>query len=512
MAAGLLTAIVGLVNVASALTPDIRWRGHLLLRMDGVQAIELFHALALPVGAALLLVGPYLFRRRHRAMQVAIVLLVAIGVIDLLKGLDFEKSMIAWLVVALLCWRRDDFSVAHEPVTLRSAVWRVPLLGLAVLAVVIAGGHAAELPWMPRAIQLVELSTLLGIAYLLFRPLAVPKAWPTAAVRYRATQLVRQHGHDTLSFFKLRPDKLYFFNSDRSAFVGYRVEAGTLLLSGDPVGPVEAFPEMLAELRRFARSRGLRLAALAVSERLASMYEAAGLQTLYLGDEAVVEVENFSLEGRAIRKVRQSVNRLRKAGYSSELCGLHEIDPETMEQMRHVLSVGRIGGAERGFAMGMDGIHGALEQDTLFMLARDGGGHLRGVLHFVPCYGRSAMSLSIMRRDPESPNGLMEFLVVAAIEQMRERGIREVSLNFATFTKYLHSPEGWFEHLVALVAHRMDSFMQMESLYRFNVKFQPRWDARYLVYEGRLGVARAGLAALWAEGQIPKPRLPRLQA
>jgi lysyl-tRNA synthetase class 2 len=120
------------------------------------------------------------------------------------------------------------------------------------------------------------------------------------------------------------------------------------------------------------------------------------------------------------------------------------------------------------------------------------------------------MSLSIMRRDPESPNGLMEFLVVTTVEAMRDRGIKEVSLNFATFTKYMHDPQGLFERLVAIVAHRLDSFMQIESLYRFNVKFQPRWNPRYLAYEGQTGIVRAGVAALWAEGQIPKPRLPRV--
>jgi lysyl-tRNA synthetase class 2 len=102
----------------------------------------------------------------------------------------------------------------------------------------------------------------------------------------------------------------------------------------------------------------------------------------------------------------------------------------------------------------------------------------------------------------------MEFLVVATIEEMRERGIEEISLNFATFSKYMHDPQGLFERLVAIVAHRLDGYMQIESLYRFNVKFQPRWNPRYLIYESRVGLLRAGLAALWAEGQIPKPQLP----
>ncbi|HEX3805117.1 MAG TPA: phosphatidylglycerol lysyltransferase domain-containing protein [Solirubrobacteraceae bacterium] len=548
--AAVLTALVGLVNIASALTPDIRWRGHLLLHLEGVRAMEIFHALALPAGAALLLVSPYLFKRRRRALQIGIALLLAIGVVNLFKGLDFEESILGWAVALMLYWGRSAFTVVQAPVRLRSVVWRVPLIGAFGVALVSfadwitsgrpkvgaiidesaslvrfkrgqlrfenhtlrAFGHVVSFQWMPLAIHFTEIATLLGMAYVLFRPLATPRAWPSASVRRMAVQLVRQHGNDTLSFFKLRPDKHYFFNTDRTAFVGYRVEAGALLLSGDPVGPPAAFGDVLLEVHRFARARGLKLAALGASERLVPIYRGLGLHTLYLGDEAVVELESFSLEGRPIRKVRQSVHRLRKAGYTSALCKPSEIDPETMRQMEYVLKVGRIGQSERGFSMGMDGIHCALEQDTLFVLARDGEGALRGVLHFVPCYGRSAMSLSIMRRDPATPNGLMEFLVVAAIESMRERGIKEISLNFAALTKYMRDPQNPFERLLGRVAALMNPYLQIESLYRFNVKFQPRWDPRYLVYEGSLGIARAGVAAMWAEGQMPKPKLPRTQA
>jgi lysyl-tRNA synthetase class 2 len=479
-------------------------------------------------------------------MQVATVLLLAIGVVNLAKGLDFEESMVGW-AVALLIWRaRAAFSVVQAPISLRSAVWRVPGIGVLGVAFVSfvdwmtsgrpkvdsivdqstalmrfksglhfknhtlnAFGHVVSFQWMPLAIHFVEIATLLGIAYVLFRPLAAPNAWPSASVRRLAAQLVRQHGKDTLSFFKLRTDKLYFFNEDRTAFVGYRVEAGTLLLSGDPVGPPEAFGDLLLDVRRFARSRGLKLAALGASADLVPIHRGLGLHTLYLGDEAVVELNAFSLEGRAIRKVRQSVQRLRKAGYSSELCTRAEIGAETMRQMEHVLKVGRIGESERGFSMGLDGIQCPLQQDTLFVLARDCDGALRGVLHFVPCYGRSAMSLSIMRRDPTTPNGLMEFLVVSAIESMRERGIEEMSLNFSVLTKYMRDPHNLFQRLLGRAAALLNPYFQIESLYRFNLKFQPRWNPRYLVYEGRLGIARAGVASMWAEGQLPKPRLPR---
>jgi lysyl-tRNA synthetase, class II len=265
----------------------------------------------------------------------------------------------------------------------------------------------------------------------------------------------------------------------------------------------------LIGLRRFARCRGLRLAAVGASTELLPIYEGLGMRQLYVGDEAVVELQKFSLEGRPIRKVRQSVHRLRKAGFSAELLTLDEIDPEAMTQMERVMEIGRVGRSERGFAMAMDGIRGELEDETLFILARDGDGAVRGMLHFVPCYGRAAVSLSLMRRDPETPNGLMEFLVVEAIERLRERGVEELSLNFATVYKYIRDPEGWIERVLGKAASVLNPYFQIESLYRFNVKFFPRWEPRYLIYEGRLGIPRAALASIWAEGQLPKPSLTR---
>ena len=343
-----LTALLGAVNIASALTPDIHWRGHLLLQVEALHTIEVFHALALPGGAALLLVSPYLLKRRRRAHQVAFALLMAVGFVNLLEGFDFEEALVGWGVAALLYLGRRQFNVDHEPVTLRSAVWRVPLIGaLCVGLVAIANwadhdrlkllgessallrfktgqdhfeshsagafGHEIHFAWVPLGVHFVEVGALLLVAYLIFRPLAAPKSWPTASVRRLAVEVVREHGRDTLSFFKLRPDKHYYFNQDRTAFVAYRVEAGTLLLSGDPVGPPEEFGDLLLAVRRFAHSRALKLAAVGVSEGLVKIYDELGLQALYIGDEAIVEIDRFSLDGRAIRKVRQSVSRLNKA-------------------------------------------------------------------------------------------------------------------------------------------------------------------------------------------------------
>ena len=533
--AALAAAIVGLVNIASALSPNVRWRGHLLLQFEPVEAIRLFHALAFPAGAALLLVAPYLAKRRRRAWEVAVALMLLLGLFDLLKGLDFEETIITWAAAAILLLGRKEFRVRHDPITLRSAIWRVPFLGLTGLAAAAVATWAAQghpslhtvavqtadllqwqqgpihyhhhFGWIPLGVHLLEIGTLLAIAYVIFRPLTAPRALPSPAAREVASDLVRAHGADTLAFFKLRADEHYLFSEDRRAFVGYTIENGVMLLSGDPVGPPDAFPGLLAQARGFAEARGLKLGALGASESLRRLYEQLGLRTIYLGDEAIVELDRFSLEGRPIRKVRQSVTRLGKAGYEAVLCELGALDPGVLEQVENVVERGRQGAPERGFSMAMESLQGQHDHETLLVIARDGEGAIRGVLHFVPCYGRPAVSLSFMRRDPETPNGLTEFLVVRAIELLRERGVEELSLNFAAFAKWMHSPSKRHERVLGKLIALGNPYFQIESLYRFNAKFFPRWESRFLVYEGAFGLPRAGIAALWAEGQLPKPAL-----
>jgi lysyl-tRNA synthetase class 2 len=432
--------------------------------------------------------------------------------------------------------------VRHDPITLRSAVWRVPLLSagalaLAAVAAWVAAGHPSvatvaretgdllawqhgplafeahtalhhQFAWIPLGVHMLEIATLLAVAYVIFRPIAAPRRLPDHAARQRAASLVRAHGSDTLSFFKLRADKHYFFSADQRAFVGYRIENGVLLLSGDPVGPKGAIRPLLAQLAMFSERRGLKLGALGASEGICPLYERMGLHTLYLGDEAIVDLTKFSLQGRPIRKVRQSVTRLQKAGYEAELHELESLDAVTVAEIGRIIEVGRQGAPERGFSMAMDSIDGHGGRDTMVVIARDDQGAIRGVLHFVPCYGRDAVSLSFMRRDPSTPNGLTEFLVARAAELLRDRGLDEMSLNFAAFAKWMHSPSGRIERTLGRIIALGNPFFQIESLYRFNAKFFPRWEPRYLVYEGTLGLPRAGIAAMWAEGQLPKPSLP----
>lgn len=546
--AGWLVGLVGVVNLASvlspvgraasAITPDAHGRAHLLLSVLPEAVPRAAHALALPAGAALLVAARQLTQRRRRALFMTIAVLGMAGVLNLLKGLDLAEALVCWALAATLFAGRGAFYVGPQegPVAAARQALAVAAASFSVaLATVFAAGHWAHpsttlgsalseilaraewlngplhyrgaFEWVPMGIDMILFCGLLGVAFIVFRPLAHPRDFPEAAARRVAARIVRDHGRDTLSAFKLRADTHYFFSSDGRAFAGYAVEGRRLVIAGDPVGPGESIGLLMRELYGFAEVRGLKLTGVGSSASFAELARQAGLRSFYIGDEAIIDAQSFSLEGRAIRKVRQSVNRVAREGYTAELVEVGALEPEQLAELEQMSEVWRGDDIERGFSMASMGLSDEHMSDSLLLVVRNGDGNLAGLLHFVQCYGRPAVSLGLMRRDRESPNGLMEFMICTAIDSLRSRGVEEVSLNFAPFARLIHSPGSKPEVLLGRLASAADRFFQVERLYRFNAKFHPRWEPRYLLYEGIFGLPSAGLAVMWVERQLPKPRL-----
>jgi lysyl-tRNA synthetase, class II len=533
--AGAIAFAVGAISLISAATPNIAWRRHLLLSLEPVRAVPIMHTLAIPASAALIMTSFFLRARRRRAWQAGIMLLVALGAIHLLKGLDFEEAALSWAAASLLWWGRASFVVRHERLSRRSLLSLViGVSGVALLAVVglvwiSLGADASasvvardtldllswaqpshpfrdDLAWLPLAVGVFGLAVVVVGGYVFFRPLPPPQLVSDRETRSTVNELVREHGSDTLAFFKLRRDMHYLFSPDRRSFLGYRIEGNVLLVAGDPVGAGDALPTLVRDACSFAEVRGLKIAVLGASTALLPLWHQAGLRSLYIGDEAMLETKVFSLEGRAIRKVRQSVNRLENAGYVAHAEELSTLDPETLMELERIARLWRAGAAERGFSMAMDSLRGEYQADSIVVWTSDASGAVKGFLHFVPAFGRSAMSLSFMRRERNTPNGLTEFLIVKAVELLRERGVDELSLNFAAFGRLLERPSGRIERALGRLVALGNRYFQIESLYRFNAKFSPRWEPRYLIYETVLGLPRVGVAAMRAEGQLPKLR------
>jgi lysyl-tRNA synthetase class 2 len=532
-----LALLAAIANAVSAVF-DGPWRSHLLFHLRPLSSLPVYHSLAVPAAAGLALLAVSLHGRRRSAWAVALAVFLTVAAVELARG-DLREGLLC-LGFTVVVWQgRAAFPVRSDARSLRALVLRLPtatagalLAGFAALWVaapdatpptVVARETLGLMLWnqgsiayydeagvVPLLVKVAGLLILFGAAYFLFRRPARSRALPGPESRRTAAALVRAHGSDTLAFFKLRSDTQYLFSPDRRAFLAYRVEAGTLLVSGDPVGPEDALPSLVRATCSFADRCGLKLGVIGAGSETASLFAGAGLKGLYLGDEAIVETARFSLEGRAIRKVRQSVSRLEKAGYRVELHELSTLSESTCARLEQLAAEWRRGAPERGFSMALDSLRGDQHGETVVLVAYDGAGEPRGLLQFVPTYGRAAFSLSMMRRDVSTPNGLTEFMIVKAVEQFRERGIAELSLNFAAFARFLREPSCLRERLLGRLLGVADAYFQIESLYRFNMKFEPRWEPRYLLFDRVVDLPRTGLAALWAEGQLAKPVAPRL--
>jgi lysyl-tRNA synthetase class 2 len=326
-----------------------------------------------------------------------------------------------------------------------------------------------------------------------------------ARARRLALELVRAWGTDTLAPFVLRRDKDYFFTPDERAFLAYRVVHGVAIVSGDPIGPPEAFPELLEDFVAHARQRDWRLAVLGASERHLELYRRHGLHALYHGDEAIVETGRFSLEGRPIRKVRQSVHRLEAAGYTARMLRPSEIDDGLRGELEEILRDWRGNEPERGFVMALDALFGLGDEDALFAVGFDPEGTAAGFLHFAVSHAGQSLSLSSMPRLSSVPNGFNEWLIADTLRWAGEHGFARVSLNFAPFAAILApdaeltpAQEVQRRALLALKGH-----FQLDNLLMFNRKFFPEWERRFVVYERRRDLPRVGIAALAAEAYLP---------
>jgi lysyl-tRNA synthetase class 2 len=319
-----------------------------------------------------------------------------------------------------------------------------------------------------------------------------------------AHRLVTTWGADTLAPFALRADKSYFFSDDRAAFLAYRVVGGVALVAGDPIGPPDARRALVERFLEFAHERGWRVAVLGACQECVDEYRALGLRALYHGDEAVVETQSFSLDGRAIRKVRQSTHRLAKAGYTVRVLRPSELGDALTAQLEAIAREWRGGQPERGFVMALDTLFRLGDDDSLFVVGVDADGCPRGFLHFAVSRPGHALSLSSMPRQRDVPNGFTEWLIVDAIAWARTNGFARVSLNFAPFAQlFARSDLSGRERAARAVLERLRGWFQLDNLLHFNEKFFPEWQPRFVVYERARDLPRVGVAALAAESYLP---------
>ncbi|MFE9454335.1 phosphatidylglycerol lysyltransferase domain-containing protein [Streptomyces sp. NPDC006739] len=505
------------------------------------------------VSAALAIFFALVMRRRKRAAWVANLLLAgplfALYVLALTQH-EYRTHLFNWvsagltgLFVAALLIGRREFNAVGDPSN--------PKLALAVGAggVVVAGGlgtllvdatnklPGATLPdeiaytllrgisvgpladhvdavhaprWVDILLNIALAAAFCLVLYACFRS-PRGRRLLSADDEERLRALLDKHGaRDSLGYFALRRDKGVIFSPSGKAAITYRVIGAVSLASGDPIGDPEAWPgaidAWLAEARRHAWTP----AVMGASEEAGTVYARHGLDALELGDEAIVDIGDFTLDGRAMRVVRQAHNRVRRAGYTVRIRRHEDIPADEMALLIDRADHWRDGTTERGFSMALGRLGDPADGRCVMLECRDAEDVPRALLSFVP-WGEHGLSLDLMRRDRDCENGLMEYMVVELLLQAKDLGIRRVSLNFAMFRSVFERGSrlgaGPVLRLWRSVLTFFSRWWQIESLYRANAKYRPVWEPRFLLFAKSSDIPRIGLASARAEGFLTLPTL-----
>jgi lysyl-tRNA synthetase class 2 len=531
--AAALAVLAGLVNLGSALLPGERDRLRLLAHLvpGAVSRGATVAVAAAGVGLMLLAGG---LRRRHRVAWLATVgLLVGSAILHLVKGLDIEEALSETFLAGLLSGQAGHFparsargerpSVLGPALTVVGATLAYGTLGLVandrdVRADLGLAGMVAQVARMalglgagvplagrfgrlfPASVAAVFLVGALAVATRALAPALVRRAAdPGLAAAVAASD-------DSLAYFALRDDRATVRAGD--ALVAYGPVGSVALAAGDPLGAPAHWPAAVAAFLAEAAAQGRIAAVLGCGEAAVRVWRAAGLLSVYLGDEAVLDLARFSLKGRGVRIARQSWHRGRRAGYTSLACRSGDLGHAQVAALAELSRRWRAGAAERGFSMALGRLFDPRDPDTMVVAARDGDGRLRGFLHLVP-WGRDGASLDVMRRDRAAPSWLNDFLIVEAAHRLPELGIRRLSLNFSFLRAVLAAGAGldapWRLRLARWLLCRLSGPFQIQTLYRFNRKFAPDWQPRYLAVESPEDLPRVALATLRAEGLLSLP-------
>ncbi|GAA1074314.1 phosphatidylglycerol lysyltransferase domain-containing protein [Kitasatospora arboriphila] len=557
---GYACLLIGLLDICSAVFPKLRHtRMHTFAGQLPGATTTLAAAGTLMVGVLLVLLAHALRRRKRRAWRAVVVLLPMGAALHLLRWHQTGPAVISLVLFAVILVHRREFYAKADPRTRWRALANLVVMGVfsVLLGLLIVSVHPKSEIGDPSTVQRLEetvyglfgfdgpirygsdrisdlvayslgalgLLTAFTSAYLLLRP-EKPEPELTVEDEVKVRELLARHGtRDSLGYFALRRDKSVLFSPSGKAAISYRVVSGVMLASGDPVGDVEAWPGAIKVFMAEAREHAWVPAVMGCSEVGGEVWtREAGLDALELGDEAIVDTATFSLSGRAMRNVRQMVKRIERNGYS---CQVRRVGDLTLEERRQIADAAcrwRGTDTERGFSMALGRFGDPTDDRCVVVTAHKApaegepagapGSDLKAVLHFVP-WGPDGISLELMRRDREADPGLNELLIVAALQAVPAMGVKRVSLNFAMFRSALARGErigagpvlrAWRGLLVFL-----SRWFQIESLYKFNAKFQPEWEPRFLVYKQTRDLPRIGFAAMQAEAFITlgMPRLGR---
>jgi phosphatidylglycerol lysyltransferase len=520
---GLLTGLVGVVNMVSAIIPRLNWDvffgawpldshhgTHKLIAISGFFLIMLFNGLT---------------RGKRQAWSVAVVLLLLSAFLYFLNGGPVLTSIITPGLAVLLVALARFFRARSDP----PSVWRgyiAFLVGLSIVTLYTVGGlfflynkfePLVEQPSFEKVILLLlshsHIQLTKGTAAFFFERVLpglclsaviygiVSVLRPVAAVLHpnerekkAASILAHIYGTNSISYFALEAGKSYFFSASRRSVISYVLEGNVAVVAGDPIGPEEEMLPTIQQFVAYCQEQDWMIVFWQVRDRLIDLYRSAGLHMLKMGEDAIINTGTFTLAGKALANVRSSVKRAEKEGLHVVFYHGYVQDVERRTQIERISQawLASKGESEKGFSMGRFDPRG--DPELVTALAVDTTNKVHAFVTFVPIYGRNGWGLDLMRRSEQASPGTMELLLARSIEYFKCEGADMVSLGLAPLNNISQTDKTFLDNSIDFLTHLFGNQSKNQSLFNFKKKFQPCWESRYLVFSNTLKLPKAGWA------------------
>jgi phosphatidylglycerol lysyltransferase len=491
-----LTFLAGAMLLFSGSTPGLHHRLKFLDTLFPLSFLETSHLLGSLAGMGLLLLARGLQRRSDAAWHVTVLLVAAGIVFSLLKGLDYEEAALLTLLLVLLAPCRDRFYRKAALFSERFTLGWIVSIAIVLLTTVWLGllaykhvNYREELWWRftlhgdaPRYLRatlgVLVVASCFAVARLM-RPGAPPPEPPTSRQLDHVAAIVQQSPH-TYAYLALLGDKSLLYDETRAAFIMYGIEGRSWIAMGDPVGPAALCPDLIWDFRELCDRHGGWAVFYQVSPTNLPLYLDLGLTPLKLGEEALVPLTDFSLEGGRRKGLRMGVHRMHKDGCTFEIAPPEAVAPLLPELRR--ISGSWLAGKntrEKRFSLGF------FSEDYLcrcpVALARLNGRPVAFANLWVGA-GRQELSVDLMRHDAEAPSGIMDYLFVQIFLWGRDQGYRFFNMGVAPLAGLENRALApLWNRLGATIFRYGEHFYNFQGLRQFKQKFDPQWRPKYLV-------------------------------
>lgn len=495
----------GLVLLVSGSLPAIPARLQALRLFVPLPFVEASHIAASLAGTGLLLLAPGLYRRLDGAFLLTRTLLIAGAVFSLSKGVDFEEALILGAIAALLQWSRKAF-YRRTALTVRSfsSEWIaacVIAVGLSVWITLFAFKHAAfntdlwwQFAWHGGASRAIRGSfaasvMLIGaIVIWLFSPAERQGDTADGTVPAIASALSRSDRSDVMLAWT--GDKRFLELPGREAFLMYQVQGSTWIVMGDPVGPREQWSELLWRIRERADAAQGRLLLYQLSPEALPLAIDLGLRLVKYGEEALVDLTRFDLEGPEGKGLRYSERRALRDGARFEVVPAAAVPPlipalrtisdqwlKAKHQSEKAFSVGRF--------------------DPTYLARCDCAiirheGRIAAFANIWKAAPGGEISVDLMRYGEAIPQGTMDLLLISLMRWGKAQGYTWFNLGLAPLSGIAaRRLAPFWARAGAFLYRHGDSVYGFEGLRAYKDKFSPVWTSRYIAGPSGIGLARA---------------------